>query len=156
MDLEEGFLTESLSEIWHHYTEPCTSHSWSSYSLTCLLINISDIIVSWSVQFIQFVDKEIQDRGEKNNTRYWLSRRKCSDTNAVRAVVACLLNCCWSSPAQWFLIPSPTGPVNIFYSLSVRMWEYCIYAANHKCHHQSQNKISWHFNTLVDISYLCL
>jgi hypothetical protein len=28
----------------------------------------------------------------------------------------CLLNCCWPSPAQWFLVPSPMGLTTIFYS----------------------------------------
>jgi hypothetical protein len=29
-----------------------------------------------------------------------------------------LLNCCWPSPAQWFLVPSPTGLMTVFYSLT--------------------------------------
>jgi hypothetical protein len=29
-----------------------------------------------------------------------------------------LLNCCWHSPAQWFLVPSPTGLMTIFYCLT--------------------------------------
>jgi hypothetical protein len=33
-------------------------------------------------------------------------------------LTACLLNCCWSSPAQWFLVPNPTGSMTIFYSLT--------------------------------------
>jgi hypothetical protein len=29
-----------------------------------------------------------------------------------------LLNCCWPCPARWFLIPSHTGLITIFYSLT--------------------------------------
>jgi hypothetical protein len=29
-----------------------------------------------------------------------------------------MLNCCWSSPAQWFLVPNPTGLVIVFYYLT--------------------------------------
>jgi hypothetical protein len=29
-----------------------------------------------------------------------------------------LLNSCWSSPAQWFLVPSPMGLTTIFYTLT--------------------------------------
>jgi hypothetical protein len=28
------------------------------------------------------------------------------------------VNCCWSSPAQWFLVPSPTGITTLFYCLT--------------------------------------
>jgi hypothetical protein len=27
-----------------------------------------------------------------------------------------LFNCCWASPAQWFLVPNPTGLMTIFYT----------------------------------------
>jgi hypothetical protein len=29
-----------------------------------------------------------------------------------------LTDCCWPSPAQWFLVPSPTGLMSIFYCLT--------------------------------------
>jgi hypothetical protein len=34
-----------------------------------------------------------------------------------------LANCCWASPAQWFLVPSPARLVTIFYCLN--FWESC-------------------------------
>jgi hypothetical protein len=31
-------------------------------------------------------------------------------------VFVCLVKCCWASPAQWFLVPSPKGHMTTFYS----------------------------------------
>jgi hypothetical protein len=33
-------------------------------------------------------------------------------------LTAWLLNCCWPSPAQWFLVPSPTGTMSTLYCLA--------------------------------------
>jgi hypothetical protein len=39
-------------------------------------------------------------------------------TGCTLSLVIYLLNCCWLSPAQWFLFPSPTGLTAIFYFLT--------------------------------------
>jgi hypothetical protein len=36
-----------------------------------------------------------------------------------RSATDWLLSCCWSSPEQWFLVPSPTGLMTVFYCLTV-------------------------------------
>jgi hypothetical protein len=38
------------------------------------------------------------------------------------ALTDLLLNCCWPLPAQWFLVPSPTGQMTIFYCLTALPW----------------------------------
>jgi hypothetical protein len=75
-----------------------------------------------------------------NNLLYnvcWSFRRHCplirnsGDWSVDRGTLVCLekctswspvqsspVNCCWSSPAQWCLVPSPAGPMTIFYCLT--------------------------------------
>jgi hypothetical protein len=37
---------------------------------------------------------------------------------SLYSLTAWLQNCCWPSPAQWLFVPSPTGLIAIFYSLT--------------------------------------
>jgi hypothetical protein len=44
-----------------------------------------------------------------------------------------LLNCCWSSPEQWFVFPSPARSMTIFYSLTaLGAFRHTFPSLNHK------------------------
>jgi hypothetical protein len=63
---------------------------------------------------------------EKNLAHNKLLKRFCCNCNVtfIKPLKICLVNWCWSSPAQLFLVPSPAGLRIIFYCLTT-IFEAC-------------------------------
>jgi hypothetical protein len=92
---------------------------WSVCQLNCcwsspaLILGFSSRRDPWP-RICSLLDIYAFRSGASSSTRWGVGHRK----TATFVALDWLLNCCWPSSAQWFLVPSPTGFMTIFYCLT--------------------------------------
>jgi hypothetical protein len=77
----------------------------------------SDLIEIYDQDFCSLLDMRVFRSGasfRREEGSVFLFRRHVCCTKVQSSPV----NCCWSSPAQWCLIPSPMGLITMYYCLT--------------------------------------